>query len=461
MVLFLLPFGAVGVFAVVQASRAAEAGQWAQAGFLTVFALVFGGVGFGGIASLVRSRRRLAEGATLEQRHPDAPWLWREDWAARRITDSARLALWGSWAFAILWNLASLPAAVVAVRVLLGQGQRTALVALVFPAVGLGLLVWAVRATLRYRRFGVSQLELGTLPAVVGHSLDGTVRVPAGLRPPEGFRLVLSCIRRESSGTGRSRSTTERILWQEERRAMGGGTGIPVAFAIPPDALPSDPRSAGDRVLWRLDVTGEVPGVDYSAAFEVPVFRTEASQLPRTEAERAADATVVAPAEYRQPASSPIQVSTTRRGTEIYFPPARNPGFAAGLTVFAAIWLGAIALMLGLHAPILFPVVFGLVGVLLVFAVLDARLGVTRVWAEPGAVTVATGWVVPRRERTLRADQVADVTIRIASQAGNTPYYEVSLVTAEGKRVAAGQGIRDKREAEWLAALVRTAMQAD
>jgi hypothetical protein len=36
----------------------------------------------------------------------------------------------------------------------------------------------------------------------------------------------------------------------------------------------------------------------------------------------------------------------------------------------------------------------------------------------------------------------------------------VSLVTAEGKRVAAGQGIRDKREAEWLAALVRTAMQA-
>ena len=116
--------------------------------------------------------------------------------------------------------------------------------------------------------------------------------------------------------------------------------------------------------------------------------------------------------------------------------------------------------MLGLHAPILFPVVFGLFGLLLVFAVLDAWLGVTRVLAEPGAVTVATGWVVPRRERTLRADQVADVTIRIASQAGNTPYYEVSLVTAEGKRVAAGQGIRDKREAEWLAALLRTAMQA-
>jgi hypothetical protein len=458
MVLFLLPFAAVGVFAVVQASLAAQAGRWGQAGFLTIFALVFGGVGVGGIASLVRSRRRLAEGATREQRHPEAPWLWREDWASGQITDSSRLTMWGSWAFAVLWNLVSLPAAIVAVRAALGQGNRTALVALLFPGVGVGLTVWAVRATLRYRRFGVSRLELATLPAAVGHALEGTVRPPAGLRPPEGFRLVLSCLRRETSGSGRSRSTTERLLWQDERRTMGGGAGIPVAFAIPADAVPSDPRAGGDRVLWRLEVTGEVPGVDYAAAFEVPVFHTAVSDTPRTEAERALDATVLAPADYRQPAGSPIQVSTTRRGTEIYYP-ARNPGMAAGLTVFAAIWLGAIALMIAVHAPIFFPIVFGLFGLLLVYLVLDAWLGVTRVTAERGRVTVATGWLTPRREQALRADEISEVAIRIASQAGNTPYYEVSLVTSTGKRVAAGQGIRDKREAEWLAAMLRTAMQ--
>jgi hypothetical protein len=461
MVLFLLPFGAVGVFAVVQASLAAQAGRWAQAGFLTAFALVFGGVGFGGIASIVRSRRRLAEGATREQRYPGAPWLWREDWAARRITDSTRLTVWGSWAFAVLWNLVSIPAATVAVRAALGQGDRAALIALLFPAVGLGLLVWAVRATIRYRRFGVSRFELATLPGVVGHAVEGTVRPPAGLRPPEGFRVVLSCIRRQTSGTGRSRSTTEHVLWQEERRTMGGGAGIPVTFAIPPDAVPTDPRGGSDRVLWRLEVTGEVPGVDYAAAFEVPVFRTAESDSPRTEAERAADPTIVAPGEYHRPAGSRIRVSTTRRGTEIYFPPARNPGFAAGLTGFAVIWLGAIAVLLRVHAPILFPLVFGLFGLLLIVATLDAWLGVTRVLAERGAVTVATGWLTPRRERSLRADQVTDVTIRIAAQAGSTPYYEVNLVTAEGKRVAAGQGIRDKREAEWLAATVRAAMRGD
>ena len=61
---------------------------------------------------------------------------------------------------------------------------------------------------------------------------------------------------------------------------MGGAAGIPVAFAIPRDAMPSDPGNANDRVLWRLQVIGEVPGVDYSAAFEVPVFRTSASDAP-------------------------------------------------------------------------------------------------------------------------------------------------------------------------------------
>jgi hypothetical protein len=366
--------------------------------------------------------------------------------------------MWGSWAFAALWNVVSIPAATVAVRAAMGEGNRAALVALLFPAVGLGLLVWAVRATIRYRRFGISRFELTTLPAVVGHTLEGTVRTPSGLRPPEGFRLVLSCIRRETRGTGRNRSTTERILWQDERRTMAGGVGVPVAFALPADAVPTDPRASNDRVLWRLSVTGEVPGVDYAAAFEIPVFRTAASESPRTEAERVVDATITAPADYRQPAGSRVEVTTTHRGTELYYPPARNPGFAAGLTGFAVIWLGAIVFMISLHAPVLFPLVFGGFGLLLLVGVLDAWLAVTRVTVEPGSVTVATGWLTPHRERTLRADQVAEVAIRISGQAGNTPYYEVSLVTADGKRVAAGQGIRDKRAAEWLAATVRTAM---
>jgi hypothetical protein len=460
-VLFLLPFAAGGVFAAVLAVRAARSGEWAQAGFLATFALTFCGVGLGGIATVLAGRRRVEEAFAREARYPDAPWLWREDWASRRITDASRTEMWSAWVFTALWNLVSIPSAVLAVRAALNEGNHAALIALLFPVVGAGLLVWAVRATLRYRRFGVSRLDLATLPAVVGHVLEGTLRTPDGLRPAEGFRVVLSCIRRVTTGSRDNRSTSENVLWEEEQRASGTGVAIPVTFAIPADAAPSDPGRAADRTLWRLSVTADVPGVDYAATFEVPVFRTAESDRPLTEAERAVATRSALPGDYRQPPGSPIRVSTTRRGTEIYYPPARNPGVAAGLTVFLGIWAAAIWATISFDAPLIFPLVFGLFGLLLLIVALDQWLGVMRVTAGDGTVVVAKGWVVPGRERTLRAADVAEVTTRIASQAGRTPYYDITLVTTAGRRVAVGGGIRDKREAEWLAGMIRRAVKPE
>jgi hypothetical protein len=460
-VLFLLPFAGFGLYAAVLATRSAQAGDWGQAGYGLIFALVFGGVGFGGITFVLKGRRRVAEGLAREARNPDAPWLWREDWAARRVTDGSRTAMWSAWAFTALWNLVSFPSAILAVRAAVQQGNRLALIALLFPLVGVGLLVWAVRVTLRYRRYGVSRLELATLPAAVGHALEGTVRTPAGLRPSEGFRVVLSCIRRTTSGSGRSESTTESVLWQDERRMPGTALGVPVAFAIPADADPYDTRHASVQTLWRLTVSAEVPGVDYKPTFEVPVFRTAASDQPRTAEELAVEAQSAVPADYGPPAGSKIRIDTTRRGTEIFYPRARNPGMAAGLTAFTTIWAGAVWANIALHAPLIFPIVFVGFGLLLVYVTLDQWLRVTRVRAGDGAVTVASGWLSPGGERTIGAGEVADVTIKIGAESGGTPYYDITIVTNAGRRVEAGGGIRDKREAEWLAGVIRRAVKPE
>ncbi len=461
LVLFLLPFAGFGVYAAVMAARAARLGDWAQAGYASIFMLVFGGVGLGGIAAVFAGRRRALEVQAREARQPDAPWLWREDWAARRITDGSRTQVWLAWGMAAFWNLVSLPGAIVAVRAALHGGNRAALVALLFPAIGLGLLVWAARATLRYQRYGVSRFELATLPAAVGHALEGTVRTPAGLRPTEGFKVALTCIRRVTTGTGRSRSTTEYVLWQDERQVPGTGVGVPVAFAIPPDAVPCDATRASDRTLWRLAISADVPGVDYAATFEVPVFRTAASDQPRTDEERAVAAQSLVPADYHPPAGSRIEVSTTRRGTEILYPRARNPGMAAGLTAFLAIWSGAVWATIALHTPLIFPIVFGGFELLLVFVTLDQWLRITRVTAGDGAVTVASGWLAAAGGRTLQAAEIADVTTGIGAQAGGTPFYDIVIVTTAGKRVPAGGAIRDKREAEWLAATIKRAVKPE
>ncbi|HEX3233413.1 MAG TPA: hypothetical protein VHR41_04415 [Gemmatimonadales bacterium] len=463
--LFLLPFAAAGVFAAVQGVRSATSGDWAQAGLLAVFALTFGGVGFGGLAATRVGRRRAGEAAALKARNPAAPWLWRPDWAAGWVDDSSRGTMWFAWIFATLWNLISLPGVVLAVRAAVWKQKPAALLILLFPAIGIALLVWAIRATLRYRRFGVSRLELDTRPGVVGHSLAGTVRTTVPLRPVEGFEVVLRCIRRVTSGSSKNRSTTESVLWQEERRvagevardASGMGTRIPVGFALPPDARACDDSVSDDQILWRLEVTAGVPGIDYASSFEVPVFRTELSKEPPTVSEAALGAPVALDT-YRQPPGSRIEVSTTRRGTEIFFPAARNPGVASGLTLFAALWGGVVWALMHSRAPLVFPIVFGGFGVLLLVGVLELWLRESRVVAGNGSLTLASGYLVTGGGQTLPASAVDDVTTRITMQSGTRPYYDIVVLTKAGKKLTAGRAVRDKREAEWLAGTVKQAL---
>lgn len=462
--LFLLPFAAVGGVTAVQAMRFALAGEWGQAAFFSIFGITFGGVGLGGIVAAFKGRKKMAELEAIKARHPAAPWLWRQDWATGRIEDANRATMGFTWVFAGFWNLVSAPAAYFGVREALEKGNNAALLALLFPLLGLGLLVWAVRATIRFERFGVSRLDLATKPAAVGHSLAGTVQAPVGLTPADGFRVLLTCIRRITTGSGKNRSTREEILWQEEKRvtghpsrtAQGMATSVPVAFPIPPDARPCDDSNSRDRVLWRLTVSAEVPGVDYESTFEVPVFRTAESDRARTPEEAAVAAAFAGSVEqYRQPHDSRILVSRNQRGTEVLFPPARNPGAAAGLTAFLALWLGAIYLQVRLGAPVVFPIVTGLFAPLLAWGALDQWLGVSRIVAGDGAVTVASGLVTASRERRLPSAEIAEVTTRIGMQAGGTPYYDVVVVKRDGKKLVAGRGMRDKREAEWVAGVIR------
>jgi hypothetical protein len=466
LVAFLLPFGGVGGYTAIQCLRFASQGKWGQAGFFAIFALTFGGVGFGGIAAALAGRRKLAEIEALEHRNPGKPWLWRPDWTAGRVDDSTHTTMWTAWVFATLWNLISLPSAFLGVRAAVEQDKPIAYLVLLFPIVGVGLLVWAVRVTIRYRRFGSSRLELITRPGVVGHSLAGAVRTTTTLRPAQGFQVCLRCIRQVTSGSGDDRSTSESTLWQEETRvpgqvtrdAHGMGTTIPIAFAIPADASPCDQRDSSTRVLWRLEVSAGVPGVDYAASFEVPVFRTELSDLPRTPAE-AALTPAVDVATYRQPVGSRIEVSTTRRGTEIVFPAGRNPGAALGLTAFVFLWTAALWFLMHVRAPVIFPILFGAFELLLMFLALELWLRVTRVVAGDGSLTIASGYLLAGNERSWTASEIEDVTTRITMQAGGRPYYDVVAVTKSGKKVTAGNAVRDKREAEWLAATIKHALR--
>jgi hypothetical protein len=461
--LFLLPFAGVGVVTAGMAVQRLTQGNWREALFFMLFAITFGGIGLGGLTLTLAGRRKLEEQEALKARHPEEPWLWQKDWASGRVEDAGRLTMWASWVFAIFWNLVSVPAGFVGVQAALQEGNKAALAALLFPMVGVALLVWAIRTTVRHHKYGVSRLELWTIPGVIGHTIAGTVRVTTVLQPGDGFLTTLSCVRRVTTDSGKDSSTTESILWQEERYikgepsrdAAGLGTRIPIAFRLPADSQACDANDPDNRILWRLKLSASVRGIDYESIFEVPVFRTAESDRPLTAEEERLTQDQLVTADYRQPADSRIAVTTNRRGTEVEFPAARNPGAAIGSTVFMLLWTGIVVALIYFDTPVLFPIVFGLFEVLLIYGTLQLWLGVSRVTVEAGMLSVATGYLYPSAERKLAATEIADVTAAIGMQAGSTPYYDVVILRKNGKKVIAGRSLCDKREAEWLAATIK------
>ena len=80
------------------------------------------------------------------------------------------------------------------------------------------------------------------------------------------------------------------------------------------------------------------------------------------------------------------------------------------------------------------------------------------VTANEDRVTVARGLLFASRLREYDARSMTGVRVKVGMQSGNTPFYQVVFVRNGGKQVQAGWGIRDKREAEWLARRMRAAV---
>jgi hypothetical protein len=455
--LFAVPFVLGGLLAISQAIGMTHADNGKMPFWLLLpFGLVFGGIGFGLIFAALYGGRYAQRQQRLEAEHPAEPWLWRADWAQGRANSKTRTSMFAGWVFAIFWNAISMPMAFLVLPAAAKQKGPIAYVGLIFPIVGVFLLVSAIRRTIAFFEFGNTYFEMSTVPGVIGRELKGQIQARFPHSPDHGIHLRLSCVHRVTTGSGNSQSTTENIVWRDEADLASGqlcpgpaGTTIPVDFGIPLDAQPTEKRNARDEFVWVLEALADVPGVDYHDIFEVPVFRTQ--QTP-TQPEVEKFATTVATQSVTRPSVTTIEVRQKAGGTEFYFPAARNKSFAASTTVFSLIF-GSISFFLIHHAPIIFPLAFGFFSFLLLYITIQLWLGTTRVVIGSGGLTVQSGLLGGGKVRQIPLAEIASISDRITSQQGGatgTPYYDIELSLRDGKKITLGRTVRDKHETEWL-----------
>jgi hypothetical protein len=462
--LFGLPFAGFGLFAFSQALKLIGAPPGAQSfWFPLMFGVIFSGIGFGLIFLALTGGKRYARQQYLQGEHPAEPWLWREDWASGRVKSRTEGNMIVCWVGTIFWNLISWPVAISAVLGTVNQKGPVVYVVLLFPAIGILLLIYAIRQTIAFFEFGKTYFEMASVPGVIGRELRGSIQARFPHSPDHGVTLRLSSVHRYVTGSGKTQTTNENILWRDEAELNSGalcpgptGTTIPVSFHVPFDAQPTEKMSPRDEFLWLLEATADLPGVNYHDVFEVPIFRT--AQTP-TAAEEAAEETAFAAhaPETARPERLSIRMQQVAEGTEFYFQAARNKSFAVSTTVFAATFGGIGYGLTHTHAPFIFPLVFGGFGLLLGYFTVQMWLGTTRV-VIGNWLTLQSGLLGGGKVRRIELADIANISDKITAQQDGgtgTPYYDIEMTLRDGRRLTLGRSLRDRHEVEWLVTEMR------
>jgi hypothetical protein len=277
--LFSLPFAAMGMLALIVLLHDGLLGGLDRQKLFKLLGVMAASIGFIALIFGVTAKKGLLGAPSLSAENPEKPWLERADWAAGRVHSSgipyAKSYLTMGIALCVLGGLI----AVLVVPKALPSGNYSALVAVVFPIVGVVFLIKVVLKFRAHRRFGDCCLEMAQTPARVGGTLAGAIQTSLPLKFDRELRLDLRCIRQTTTGTGQNRRTEEKVLWQDGKTfpsqaelagSNSGRGGVPVCFDLPP-GQPQCSKRGNEAICWRLEM--KIPGANFHATFDVPVFK--------------------------------------------------------------------------------------------------------------------------------------------------------------------------------------------
>jgi hypothetical protein len=476
--LFGLPFLGAGLAFIYQ--QLANRGNHST--FETVATILFGSVfvciGGGLMYAAIGGYGRLQKQAVIEESSPLSPWLWRADWALRRAESQNKKSEILFWVLALFCNMITLPFLSGMVQQFVLNRDPRVFLLLVFNLLGVILIVKAVRATIRHQRFGDTYFEFDALPFSPGERVGGRIHLKLDTRVEHGIDLRLTCVRKIVTGSGKSSSTSQVILWQADQNVPAGAVGsgplgraIPVDFTPPQDSLFTSHDNPSDQVQWLLHAQADVPGVDYSDDFEIPVFRSASSSAPAVDFETPSTTgfdnfgfatpqpSSADSGEVSQPAQTKVVVSMGSEGTEFYFPALRNPGRALVLFLVLLLWTGVAYVLYQQHAPIFFFVLFALSDLIVIAGFLHVTFGSARISVSSGEILSRTGIFGLGPTRRIHVSDVASIVPVVSMQQGGNSanaLHAIRLRLKDGSKITLADEIDSRQEARWVVSQIET-----
>lgn len=422
--------------------------RWGSFTFMASFGLMFGGVG---LVLLWLCLPSPSSGTRAEVTAPEQPWQRYRPWATSSIQSDARTNVGFVKFFTLIWNLFAFPMALIALSEV--KEKPEAIIALLFPLIGIGLMILTYAMAKRWRRFGYTPLQMDPYPGAIGGHVGGVIDLPLPFSPHLQFKASLTCIHSYLRGSGDEQERREDILWQTNgfarTRDHNGTIQLEVLFDVEEGLPSSDIPSNGDYHVWSLRIQAIGAGIQFHRSFDIPVFPTGATSKQLRELSTEHNLAVD---ERLEAIESVLDLQQIPGGVEIFYPPYRKPALKV-----VGIVLGVVLLMGGIFAgSVGVPMtlswalsVLGLLTAAMSFYWLAVSLKVRL--DDAGLLTEKRLWgrrvggkQVSRHElRGLRIDQSTTV------QTGQTytVYYKLQAITQSNQTIKIGHNLAGREAA--------------
>lgn len=428
--------------------------RWGMIGFNLIFVFVFGGVGLGLILFSLRARKK----TSLSQPElRNEPWLANDDWQSASIKSSSKQTMYFTWGIAAFWNLISAPLPFVIFREVTRNNNYIALIGLLFPLVGAGLITWAVRRTMEWRRFGPAPILLDPFPGSIGGHVGGTVEVKLPYSSSARFSLTLTSLYSHISGSGKDRSRTSSAKWQDTQIAHSTsgarGTRLSFRFDVPDNLHESDAeQNENEYYLWQLNLKAELPGADIDRDYEIPVYATQqqSQQLSNFSIERARSSQKQIDLEIIK---EMVRLDFGVSGRSILYPVGRNlwSGFMGVL--FGAIFTAVGWYLLTEAGKFFMAAVFGGIGLLVLMFSLYFALNSLQVVVRGSDIwSIRRIFGIPLRQSRMQRSAVVRIDRKKSStsQSGtkHVVRYTLFALDRQGRKMVVGEGFKGASQAK-------------